>query len=296
MSVEVNSAEDLFNLLAGDDEEVPSSLIRSNSNKKSRVRDTDMDSKQMLRLNKVEEWMKRDDAINSDPREYFEFGMSLYKALLEANSDQSSVPIIQKVTKLMLLWIKLSKSCRVLEPVIQPADIIECFQSLCGSKKLPAPILDVCVKVVSSLLSCSTARLQISPELISEFNSFTKRWAKGTLKVNPEKILSSLPIEFLASLNFPPSHRHFINTRIVEFVIKTLKKSRKLSIDLMSFVNVVSSNQMETDVLRLGAAYIRSGQPVPPEFALWIKSIGSRDPKAPNTSLKNIHLARQIVS
>lgn len=296
MSVEISSPEDLFNLLAGDDEEVPTSLIRSSSKNKRGRQDSDMDAKKMLRLNKVEEWMKRDDAINSNLRDYFEFGMSLYRSLLDSSADQSSIPIIQKVTKLMLLWIKLSKSCRTLEPVIQVEDVINCFQSLCNSKKLSPPIFDVCIKVLASIISCSPSRLQLSEQVLSEFNSFNARWAKGALKVNPEKLLSSLPIDFLASLNFPPSHRHFINAHIVEFIIKLLKKSTKLSIDIMSFVNCVSSNQMETDVLRLGAAFIRSGRIAPPEFTLWLNTIIARDPKAPKTSLKNIQLARQIVS
>jgi len=295
MSVEVNSAEDLFNLLAGDDEEVPSTLIRNPNNKRKSHRDAEVDSKHMQRLNKVEDWMKQDDAITSDPREYFSFGMSLYETLLTSTADDLSIPIVQKVTKLMLLWLKLSKSCRLLEPQIQVEDILESFRQLCSTKKLPGPILDVGVRVLTALISCSPDRLMKSPTLVSEFNHFIARWAKGSLKVNPDKVLSPLPSEFLSCLTFVPSQRHFVNTHIVEFLIKILKKSNTIQVDLDSFIESSSTNQTETDVLRLCAAYLRSVQSLPSPAVIWLNTIVSRDPKQSGVSTKNIQLANQIL-
>jgi hypothetical protein len=294
MSVELNSAEDLLNLLAGDDEEVPETLIRRGKKKARNEHDAASETMQMRRLNQVEEWMKRDEVISLDPRGYFDFGMTLFEQLLNAETNALPVPIVQKLTKLVLLWIKLSKSCRLLEPVIKVEDIVNCVNHLYNPRKLPNATFDSLLNVVSALISCSPDRLMVSPVLIGEFNLLNVRWAKGTLKLNADKILSQLPVDFVASLTFPPSRRHFLNTQIISFLMKMLKKSNRIEIDLNLFVESISSNQTETEVIRLAGAYLRSKKTSLP-IENWVRSVADRDPKTPGTSLKNIQLAKQLV-
>jgi len=135
--------------------------------------------------------------------------------------------------------------------------------------------------------------------VIASIDDVIAKWSRGSYKgPHVENILLALPVPILPLLTFIPCKKQFTNMKLMEVLMKLVKKSRSgLNLDLEIFAkSAEGSNDAETMVLKLAACVGRSAgfehlRPI----SLWIRQVAERDPKIPKTSLKNIQLAKQIV-
>jgi hypothetical protein len=291
MSVEISSAEDLFNLLAGDDIEVPEELIRGSSKRSAQDRALD-DQAQIARLNKVEEWMEKEDSITSDPSGFVSVGESLVQSLFDAPVNAVGLSVIQKLTKLCLVWLKVTKSCRLLESSITIEVVLHLVELFFAhSTRLTSkPALEACTRVISTMIT--VAGFESNPSLLQLCNKYIQSWKK--LK-RVSETLSVLPAALLGHCTFHTSGKEFVDIQILDFVEKLLKKKHSPVIDFPSFIATCSSKDGEVRILKSIACALRSVKyPICTECKSWVTGVSDRDTTKPGVSVKTVTLANQI--
>jgi hypothetical protein len=107
-----------------------------------------------------------------------------------------------------------------------------------------------------------------------------------------------LPLDLVSELTFVPCRKSYTNAKMIEMLMKLIKRSKSLKLDLMDFVKSIGgSNEIESQVLKLGACIgrARGFSNLDPSFIHWvIHEVSTRDPKIPKTSTRNIQLAKQL--
>lgn len=293
MSVEITSAEELFNLLAGDDEDVPSELIRGN--KVSRHEETLQEQAEMARLNKVEAWIESDKAISSDLEGFYALGLSLVEAVLEASENSLSGNIVQKFTKLMVLWLKVTKSCRLVESSVSATEIVRilelCFSRL-GKNHIKASF-DACMRFVSCMINVNPSKYVSDSLIVETCNKHIAKWSKVGRMFD---IMSALPVALCSNLTYSSTKKEGVDMHILEFVEKLFKKKQTVKVDFPSFISTFKTKDGEINLLKVIASGVRSVKyPVSGETRDWIDQIAARDPKVPGVSTKPILLAKQLL-
>lgn len=300
MSLEIESAEQLFDILAGEDDEVPSTLIRG-SQKLSPHEEALQEQAQMVRLNKVEEWMKTDKAVEADPAQFLSLGETLYTTLLKSRSSELSTSVVQKITKLALLWLKVTKSCKLIEVHVTPELVSSLLKKLMRAKSPHATIVEVCGRFLLGMVQSSPNRIFVDKTVIDGFNDFVRSWAKGAYRGNGFGILALFPVEFLSQLDWVPSSRHFTLKKITELVGRVLKRKLRVHVNLDAYVSAVSvedqhARDMEETLIKLGGSLLRwkSVEQLTPGFLQWLSSVASRDLKAQGVSGRTVRLAKDL--
>lgn len=299
MSEVIQSADQLFDLLAGDEEEVPSTLLRGK--KSSRHEQTLMDQGKLDQLNKVEKWINSADAVSSDPLEFVSLGETIFESLLRSKVMDLSLSIVQKLSKLAQLWLKASKSCKLIEPQLQGVFVSNLVVKMIRAKSPNASIQGVCTRMLAAMVQCSPKRLQMDPDVIQAFNQFVVSWSKGTYKGNGYAFLNTFPLEFLALLTWKPSVKPFILGKIQELVIRLLKKGKIPRVNQDEFVTMVhttrgKNKELEETLIKFGGALSRSQNMVlASSFQDWLRKIAIRDTKQAGVSTKNVRLATDLL-
>ena len=300
MSDVIESAEQLMDLLAGDDEEVPSTLIRQ-SNKASKHEEALIEQAKLAQLNKVEEWMKAENSVVSDRPAFISLGETLFTSIVKSKSLEVTPSVVQKLTKLALLWVKVSKSCKLLEPELKPEHITVLVSALIRSKSPHAAIQEVCGRMLAALVQCSPERLFVDSDIISAFNRFVQSWCKGTFKGNGFAFLNLFPVEFLAQLQWVPSNKPFIMDKVIGLIGRVCKKKLTPHVSQEAFVDCVVKHtgahgkELEECVIKLAGVLVRSKLNITPLLFQWIKLTAEKDVKAEKVSGKNVRLATQIL-
>jgi hypothetical protein len=298
----IESADQLFDLLAGDDEEVPSTLLRGNK-KSSRHDEALVEQAHMAKLNKVEKWMKSDKAVESDPQEFLSLGETLIEGLLRSKITGLSTSIVQKLVKLSLLWLKVTKSCKLIEQTLSSDSVNGLIDQLIRSKSPAAPIQDVATRMLLGMVQCSPSRLFHDRHVIAAFNKFIVSWCKGKFKGNGFTLLNMFPIEFLEQLTWPPSRKPFIGTKVHDLIVRLLKKSKRPIVNQTDFVNTVTwcqskhKKELEEGLVKLAGALVRSRtrMQISPELLTWIQQVSQRDTKQEGVSVKNVRMAAEVL-
>ena len=303
MSIEISSADQLIDLLAGDDEEVPTSLIRGGIPKVSRHEDALEEQAKLAELNKIEGWIKTENAIVADPIEFISLGDTLCAVLLNARTTEMSTSVVQKFTKLALLWLKVTKSCRLVDPHLTTEHVTSLLSKLTKSKSPHIALQGVCGRFLLAMVQCSPTRLFVDTEVISAFNAFVRAWAKGTYRGNGFEFLSLFPVPFLAQLEWPASPRHFTCSKISELIVRIQKNRLVAKVDLNDFVAVARSSagdkhakDMEETVIKLGGALSRSKVVLTPEFNQWLHEVATRDGSGKGVPTRPIRLAKDLIA
>ena len=300
MSEVIESADQLFDLLAGDDEEVPATLLRGK--KSSRHEQTLIDQGRLDQLNKVEKWMNSADAVSSDPIEFVSLGETIFESLLKSKVTDLSLSIVQKLSKLAQVWLKASKSCKLIEPQLTGVFISNLIQKLIRAKSPTAPIQDICGRMLVAMVHCSPTRLQTHPDVIKAFNQFVISWSKGTYKGNGYAFLNSFPLDFLSRLTWKPSGKPFILGKIHDLVLRLLKKGMTPIVNQDEFIAMILTNQgqhkkeLEEALIKFGGAVSRSRNlTLSTGFQDWLRGVAARDTKLAGVSTKNVRLAADLL-
>ena len=293
MSTEIETADQLIDLLAGDDDEVPSILIRRGKGQVSRHESALEEQRQLLKLNQVEEWMTSDGSVASDPVEFVSLGETLFTSLARSKHSELSVTLVQKLTKLNLVWLKVTKSCRLVESQISPRHVVGLLSCLLKSSPT-GPVLQVCARVLVAMLQ-SGPRLFSAPEILGAFNQFVVRWATGSFRGNGQAFLQMFPVDFLAQLTWVPSMRPFTMGKVLESVTRIVKRKKTVpNLNLAEFAKTVTEMDKpkisEELLIKLAGAMARQGEEFCPEFSSWLESVAQRD-----TSSKAASLANQVL-
>ncbi len=295
MSIEITSAEELFNLLAGDDEEVPSILIKGS--KTSRHEETLQEQAEIAKLNKVEAWMESENSVTTDPEGFRSFGITLVTTVLEFHENSLRVGLVQKLTKLIVLWLKVTKSCRLVEASITGGEIVAlldlCFVKL--SKHHVKASFEACMRFVSSMINCRPDEFLTYPLIIECCNKHVCRWSKVKRITD---ILSALPIALSARLHYASTNKEGVDVHVLAFVEKLFKKKQNPDVDFPSFAAACKSKESEIQLLKTLAAGLRTGKGMPLTISAskaWVQSVAERDPKQPGVSGKPILLAKQLL-
>ena len=301
MSEVIESADQLMDLLAGDDEEVPSTLIRKGSNS-SKHEEAVIDQAKLSQLNKVEEWMKSENAAVSDKAEFISLGETLFTSLAKSKSLEVSASVTQKLTKLALLWVKVSKSCKLVESDLKAEHISSLVGVLVRSKSPNVAVQEVCGRMLLAMVQCSPSRLFVDKEVVSAFNKLVQSWCKGTFKGNAFTLLNLFPIEFLAQLKWVPSSKPFIVEKVLSLVARIAKRNLRPLVDVDEFVDSVASHkgthakELEEQCIKLGGVLSRSKLELPTKYREWLSGLASRDLKAEKVSAKNTRLAKTLLA
>ena len=278
---EIQSAEELFALLAGDDSEVPLELIRQGKGSVSRHAVALEEQAQLASLNKTEEFMLSEGAVASNIPEFVSLGETLYLALCESRSTGLSVSVTQKMTKLNLIWLKVTKSGRLVEEHVSESHVIGLLSALEKAWLNPTPVLSTCGRVIVSLLQSSPSRLFVSPEIIEWFNSFIRKWAKN-YRGNGQSFLHQFPIEFLAQVTWVPSVRPFTFGKIIESTTRLMKKTRCVpKMNLYKFSKCLdkmpNSKSSEEVLVKFAGTIVRMKIELTPKFASWLEKIAEKN-------------------
>jgi hypothetical protein len=301
MSDEAQSAEELFELLAGDDDEVPASLLRG-SKSLTRHEEAMIEQARLGQLNKVEKWMSQDGALESDPIEFISLGETIYDALLKSKKSELTLSLTQKLTKLANLWLKVSKSCKLLESHLRPSHISRLLERLIKSPSAPVSIQGICGRLLVAMVQSSPRRLFSDNEVVEAFNNFVLAWCKGKFKGNGLTVLNLFPIEFLAQLSWPFSSKPFVAGKLNDVIVRLIKKGIKPHLDqanYLSCLRTVDAGQkkdLEEHFIKLMGAFARSKTvSVSADVHEWLKQVAARDIKQPGISAKNVRLASEVL-
>ena len=298
MSVAVGTAVELFDLLAGDDDEVPSTLIRSTP-KDSRHQKALADQAELERLNRVEKWLKTDGCIQADRDGFLSLGETIYNTLLKSQSSDLSPSITQKLAKLANVWLKVSKSCRLIEDIIRPDLVCALLGKLTRTKSPSSLVQESTGRMVLGMIQCSPNRLMIDDTIVESFNHFIRSWAKGSYRGNGLLFLNLFPVEFLSKLTWVPSDRVFTLKQISEIVIRICKKKLTPILNMDSFVRIPlrnhkDSRDLEEELIKLGTVIARlQGSLLTSEYKEWVREIASRDVKTVGVSGRLVRLAKE---
>ena len=301
MSEVIQSADELFALLAGDDQQVPESLLRG---KKSVTRKEQalVEQAKLERLNGVETWMKQDDALESDPAEFVSLGETIVGTLLKIKKYDLNLSLVQKLTKIGNLWLKVSKSCKLLESHLQPSHISTLVDQLLKSQSPSAGAQDICGRFLLAMIQCSPSRLFVDTQVIEAFNKLVRAWCKGSYRSNGFTLLNLLPIEFLAQLSWPFSEKTFTMSKTHDLIVRLLKKRLTPRLDQDLYVESLrqfkgqNKKELEELFIKLVGAIARSKSvPVTNCVREWVSEVSSRDTKQAGVSLKNTRLATDLL-
>jgi hypothetical protein len=301
MSDIIQSAEELFDLLAGDEQEVPSTLLRG-SKSVSRHEKAMIEQQKLEQLNRVEKWMNKDGAVESDPPGFISLGETLCIALLNSKRHDLTLSLVQKLTKLVNLWLKVSKSCKLVEPNLEPSHIIRLLDRIKKSHSPQVSAQETCGRVLLAMVQSSPCRLFRDREVIEAFNKFVAAWCRGTFRGNGLAVLKIFPLEFLVQLDWPFSPKPFVAGKVNELIVRLLKKGLEPRFDQNAYVKSLGSipseqkKELEELFIKLMGAVGRSKTVVISEKVLeWIKEVSARDQKKPGVSVKNIRLAADLL-
>jgi len=302
MSSVIESAEDLFDILAGDDHEVPDTLIRSGK-RKSRHEEALIEQEKLEQLNKVERWMKKEESLQADPAGFFSIGEMLIDTILKGEIQDYSVAMVQKLTKLVNVFMNASKACKLLEAQIQADHVAHLLHELKRRKSLSAAIQEECGRYLRAYIQASPSRLFVDPEVIKSFNEFIASWCKGSFRGNGFAILTNFPIEFLAQLTWPLSTKAFVAEKVNALVVRIMKSKLTPKIDQSAYVSTIRSledskhkKEVESIFLKLVLAMIRSkSMIISDEVKIWAQEVSERDTSKPGVSLANVRLAKDVL-
>lgn len=294
MSEEIKSAEDLFNLLAGDECEVPSILIRGGKSK-SAHQNAMIEQKKLASLAKVEAWMKSDNALGSDPTEFVSLGETLFNSICSSEKSGLSESISEKLRKLSRVWLDVSKSCKLLEPYIEASMVAGLMKAILRSKSLSVKHQEICARMMLAMVQCSPDRLFRDPRVIKAFNSFVSAWCGGKYRGNGSVLLSVFPVEFLSQLEWVGSSRSFVFRQELDLITRILKKRLPVQVDEASFLSFNGPKEVDEVLLKFCGALVRSKKQLSDQFRSWLKGVSELDPKKPGVSGKNILLAKQLI-
>jgi hypothetical protein len=301
MSTVINSAEELFDILAGDDDEVPGTLIRAGK-RESRQEATLIEQMKLDKLNRVEKWMATDGALESDPAEFFSLGEAIVRTLITSKAEGLGFSLVQKLVKLGNLWLRTSKSCRLVEDNIRSDHIKNLIYALKMSKGLLPVVENIVSRFLLALVQCSPTRLFVDANVIESFNGLLTAWSKGRLRFNGHTILGILPPDFLAQLSWPLSSKPFIASKINELVVRVLKKKLQPKIDQDLYIDEIrksstqNKKEREEQLIKLLASIHRSKTlPVSGNAQEWLMEVSHRDIKQNGVSVKNVRLAADLL-
>lgn len=287
--VEIESVEQLFDMLADDDSEVPSVLIRGGKPKVSKHELALEEQAELLTMNKVEEWMLSEGAVSSDPGAFVELGESLYFPLVNGFNNGLSVSIMQKLTKLNLVWLKVTKSARLVEKYVSEEHVIGLLSSLDRSWGRSSVYLDTCVRVIVAFLQSSANRLFVSELIIEWFNAYIQKWSRNKSRGNPQAFLHAFPLDFLTQLTWVPSGRPFTMNKIIESMTRLLKKKKNVVCNLNDFSKLATVKTQHTLVKFVGALIrTKPETQLPKKFTKWLQCIATEN----NNTAK---IAKQIL-
>jgi hypothetical protein len=298
MSVTVGTADELFDLLAGDEEEVPRTLIRSAS-KESKHQKALADQAELERLNRVEKWMKTADCIKADPGGFLSVGETIFLTLLKAHSSEFSISVTQKLAKLAGLWLKVSKSCKLLEHDIRPELVCTLLGKLMRTKSPSALVQETCGRILLGMIQCSPNRLMIDEGIRESFNRFIRLWAKGSYRGNGSLFLNLFPTEFISRLAWVPSSRVFTLKQICDIVIRVSKRKLVPILDIDAFVCMAlksgkEQRAFEEELVKFGMAIARSNKStLTPKYLDWVQEVADRDVQKPGVSVRIVRLAKE---
>ena len=294
MADEITSAEDLFDLLAADGNEVPSILIKGGKDKSAHKRAI-LEQAKLSRLNKVEKWIKSEKAIIADPKEFIGVGETLFLTLCKSGQTELTDSVVDKLRRLCRLWLEVSKSCKLLEPYIDSEFVVRLMNAVLRAKSLHLKVQETCGRMLVGLVQCSPDRLFSDVQVIEAFNTFIAAWCKGKYRGNGFNLLNLFPVEFLSQLDWVGSSRAFALRQQLELVVRIMKKGLPVKVDQSELLRYTGSKEIDEIVLKFGGSLVRAKLQVSEEFAGWVRQVSEYDAKQSGVSGKNVQLAKQLV-